>query len=113
MSQDTHYKLQDIINQDILELLKEYGVGWNDPYDVIFEFEKRLAEYTGAPYVVTTDCCTHALELCIRWYKRRHPRNVPHLAVPDQTYISVPMMLQRLDLTFSIEDIDWVGEYQI
>ena len=113
MSQDTHYKLQDIINQDTLELLKEYGVGWNDPYDVIFEFEKRLAEYTGAPYVVTTDCCTHALELCIRWYKRRHPRNVPHLAVPDQTYISVPMMLQRLDLTFSIEDIDWVGEYQI
>ena len=74
MNQDTHYKLQDIINQDILELLKEYGVGWNVPYDVIFEFEKRLAEYTGAPYVVTTDCCTHALELCIRWYKRRQSK---------------------------------------
>ena len=44
MNQDTHYKLQDIINQDVLELLKDYGVGWNDPYDVIFEFEKRLAE---------------------------------------------------------------------
>ena len=43
MNQDIHYKLQDIINQDILELLKEYGDDWNNPYDIIFEFEKRLA----------------------------------------------------------------------
>ena len=29
-------------------------------------FESKLAEFTGAPYVVTTDCCTHAIELCLR-----------------------------------------------
>ena len=43
----TNYRT--LLIQDVPELLKEYGVGWNDPYDVIFEFEKRLAEYTGAP----------------------------------------------------------------
>ena len=42
MNQDTPYKLQDIINLDILEMLKDYGVGWNDPYDVIREFEKQI-----------------------------------------------------------------------
>ena len=28
--------------------------------------EKNLAAFTGAPYAVATDCCTHALELCLR-----------------------------------------------
>lgn len=113
MNQDTHYKLQDIINQDILELLKEYGVGWNNPYDIIFEFEKRLAEYTGAPYVVATDCCTHALELAILWFRRRHPTQVPQVHIPDQTYLSVPMMLKKIKCNFKITDLDWVGEYKL
>ena len=30
------------------------------------KFEQELATFTGAPYVVTTDCCTHAIELCFR-----------------------------------------------
>jgi dTDP-4-amino-4,6-dideoxygalactose transaminase len=113
MNQDTHYKLQDIINQDILELLKDYGVGWNSPYDIIAEFEKRLAKYTGASYVITTDCCTHALELSIRWYMQKYPRRTPHIDLPDQTYLSVAMMLKKLDLNFKIEDIDWIGEYRL
>jgi dTDP-4-amino-4,6-dideoxygalactose transaminase len=113
MNQDTPYKLQDIINLDILEMLKDYGVGWNDPYDVIREFEKRLADYTGAPYVVTTDCCTHAIELCIRWYKRKHPSHIPHIEIPDQTYLSIPMMLERLGLSFVINEDKWIGEYKL
>jgi dTDP-4-amino-4,6-dideoxygalactose transaminase len=113
MNQDTRYKLQDIINLDILELLKDYGVGWNNPYDIIYEFEKRLAEYTGAPYVVTTDCCTHALELALRWYKKRHPSHVPSIKIPDQTYLSIPMMLEKVGLSFSITEEEWIGEYQL
>jgi len=114
MSQDTHYKLQDIINQDILELLKDYGVGWNSPYDIIAEFERRLAKYTGAPYVVTTDCCTHALELSIRWYMQKHPRRTPSVVLPDQTYLSVAMMIKKLGLTFKIdEEHEWIGEYRL
>ena len=31
-------------------------------FDVLFEFEQALAEYTGSPYAVVTDCCTHAIE---------------------------------------------------
>ena len=35
-------------------------------FQTLFDFESALAEYTGAPYVVLTDGCTHALELCFR-----------------------------------------------
>ena len=35
-----------------------------------------------------------------------------HPQYSTQTYLSVAMMLQRLDLTFSVEDKDWTGEYQ-
>ena len=113
MNQDTHYKLQDIIKLDTLELLREYGVSWNSPYDIILEFERRLATFTGSPYVVTTDCCTHALELCIRWYRQRHPSRVPSITIPDQTYLSVPMMLQKVGASFTISDKEWIGEYQL
>ena len=34
-------------------------------YNTITKFEQALAEFTGAPYVVATDCCTHAIELCL------------------------------------------------
>jgi dTDP-4-amino-4,6-dideoxygalactose transaminase len=36
-------------------------------FEALFQFEKDLADYTGAPYVVLTDGGTHAIELCMRW----------------------------------------------
>lgn len=32
----------------------------------LFDFEKVLSEYTGAPYVVATDGCNHGMELVLR-----------------------------------------------
>jgi len=29
-------------------------------FDKIKKFEEELAEFTGAPYAIMTDCCTHA-----------------------------------------------------
>ena len=34
-------------------------------FRALFDFEAALADYTGAPHVVLTDGCTHALELCL------------------------------------------------
>lgn len=77
-------------------------------FDPIYKFESALGELTGAPYVVMTDCCTHALELCLRYVS---PYKV--VRIPAHTYISVPMMLRKLDIDYIFEDQDWVGEYQI
>jgi dTDP-4-amino-4,6-dideoxygalactose transaminase len=77
-------------------------------FDPIYKFESALGELTGAPFVVMTDCCTHALELCLRYVS---PYKV--VRIPAHTYISVPMMLRKLDIGYIFEDQEWVGEYQI
>jgi dTDP-4-amino-4,6-dideoxygalactose transaminase len=74
-------------------------------FDQLFEFEQALAKFTGAPYVVATDGCTHALELCFRLHR------IKYCEFPAHTYISVPMMLQQLGVHWRMKDGDWIGEY--
>ncbi len=112
MNQDTHYKLLDMLEYDELDILKRMGYTWNDPYDIIYKFEDALSEYTQAPYVVTTDCCTHAMELCFRWLA--HNNQMPaQVKIPLHTYLSVPMMLAKLGIKFTFNQNDWLGEYQL
>ena len=53
-------------------------------FTTVKEFEEKIAEFYGAPYAVAVDCCTHAIELCLRYLK---PDRV---TFPTRTYISVP-----------------------
>ena len=76
-------------------------------FEKIAEFESALAKFTGAPYAVMTDCCTHAIELCLRI------DHVKQCSIPAHTYLSVPMTLHKLDIAFDYTDIDWLGEYQL
>ena len=76
-------------------------------FEKISEFESALAEFTGAPYAVMTDCCTHAIELCLRVDR------VKRCCIPAHTYLSVPMTLHKLDIAFDYTDMDWLGEYQL
>lgn len=75
-------------------------------FKALFEFESALADYTGAPYVVVTDGCTHALELCFR-YER-----VQECKFTAYTYLSVPMMLKHLGVDYELTDQTWHGEYK-
>ena len=78
-------------------------------FEKILEFETALAEFTGAPYVVMTDCCTHAIELCMR-----HDR-VEFCTFTPFTYLSIPMLMHKLDIEYEYEVDDpaqWVGEYR-
>jgi dTDP-4-amino-4,6-dideoxygalactose transaminase len=75
-------------------------------FDKILAFEQALAEYTGAPYAVMTDCCTHAIELCLR-YER--PTTVAFTAF---TYLSVPMLMHKLAIPYRLIPEHWTGEYQ-
>ena len=81
-------------------------------FDKLFEFEQALAEYTGAPYVVATDGCTHALELCFR-----HD-NIKETAFTPYTYLSVPMLMHQLGIKFEYypdrlpHRQQWIGEYK-
>lgn len=73
----------------------------------IFEFEEALAEYTGSPYVITTDCCTHALELVLRY------QNIKEVEITAYTYLSVIQTLRMLGIKYTFTSDKWQGEYQI
>jgi dTDP-4-amino-4,6-dideoxygalactose transaminase len=75
-------------------------------FEKIAEFESALADYTGAPYAIMTDCCTHAIELCLR---HERPAN---LAFTAFTYLSIPMLMHKLGIDYRLIPEDWIGEYQ-
>ena len=78
-------------------------------FKALFDFESALADYTGAPYVVLTDGCTHAIELCLRYDQ------VSHCSFTPYTYVSVPQTMHVLGIDYQYLDEDqqtWVGEYQ-
>ena len=75
-------------------------------FEKLFEFEAALAEFTGAPYVVVTDGCTHAIELCFRY---THPG---YCKFPAHTYLSIPQLMKNMHIDFDLSDEEWVGEYR-
>jgi dTDP-4-amino-4,6-dideoxygalactose transaminase len=76
-------------------------------FDKIKQFETALAEYTGAPYAVMTDCCTHAIELCMRYDR------VEFCAFTPFTYLSIPMLMHKLKIQYYYEGNEqWIGEYK-
>jgi dTDP-4-amino-4,6-dideoxygalactose transaminase len=77
-------------------------------FDKILKFEKELADFCGAPYAIMTDCCTHAIELCLRHDQIRALKMTPY------TYISIPMLMHKLGIHYVYKDETeqtWAGEY--
>lgn len=81
-------------------------------FDEIFEFEQELARFTGAPYAVMTDSCTHAIEMCLRY------DGIKECAFTPFTYLSVPMTMVKLGIKYSYfpdslpHRQQWIGEYK-
>jgi dTDP-4-amino-4,6-dideoxygalactose transaminase len=81
-------------------------------FDKIKRFELALAEFTGAPYAIMTDCCTHAIELCLR-----HDR-IKQCTFTPYTYLSIPMTMYKLGIEYdhypdTLPDRQqWIGEYK-
>ena len=38
-------------------------------FELVHEFEKKIAKFYGSPFAVGVDSCTHAIELCSRLIK--------------------------------------------
>jgi dTDP-4-amino-4,6-dideoxygalactose transaminase len=75
-------------------------------FDKIIEFETALAEYTGAPYAISTDCCTHAIELCLIYKK------IKKVKFTAFTYLSIPMLMHKLGIEYDLVSEKWCGEYR-
>ena len=78
-------------------------------FERITEFENYVGKITGAPYVVATDTCTHAIELCLRLDEPDFVFFTPY------TYLSVPMVMHKLKIDYAYLDEKtqkWIGEYK-
>lgn len=75
-------------------------------YDITNEFEKRLAEYTGAPYVVTVDNQSNALFLAL-YYEHYINKSITseYITIPARTYPSVPCEIIHAGLKVKFEPV--------
>jgi dTDP-4-amino-4,6-dideoxygalactose transaminase len=83
-----------------MKLLESYS----NPFDAVRDFEKMLQEYTGAPYAIVTDCCTHAMEIVLRIEKPQK------LTFPGRTYLSVVMLMHKLGIEYELSGRDWFAQ---
>lgn len=75
--------------------------------DKVREFEKKISEFFGSPTAVAVDCCTHAVELCLRLGKFKKA------SCPTRTYLSIPMTFIKLGIEWNFEDVEWADHYDI
>ena len=74
---------------------------------VVAEFEHRIAAFFGAPFAVSVDSCTHGIELCLRMTGARY------INVPRRTYLSVPMLADKLGIALQWTDEQWQDYYRV
>ncbi|MDB4023397.1 DegT/DnrJ/EryC1/StrS family aminotransferase [Pelagibacteraceae bacterium] len=65
-------------------------------------FEKVVGEYFNAPYAISVDSCTHAIELCLIQQKIKKK-----IGIPKNTYISIPMTAHKLKIKWKWLDSNW------
>jgi len=76
-------------------------------FNIVKEFEEKIADFYGAPYGVSVDACTHGIELCLRYV------GANEIVVPKRTYLSVPMLANKMNLELKWKDEDWRDYYEI
>jgi dTDP-4-amino-4,6-dideoxygalactose transaminase len=97
-----------------LDKVKELGYKWNDPREIIDIFENKVAEFSGSKYAVTTDCCSHAIFLSLKYLQSiGEIKKEDVITIPKMTYVSVPMQIIHAGLNVKFEDSEWSGIYQL
>ena len=76
-------------------------------FQIIADFETEIAKFFGSPYAVATDCCTHGVELCLRY------QNIKSISVPRRTYLSIPFLANKLGIELKWKDEDWQDYYYL
>ena len=69
--------------------------------------EKEVASFFGANDGVATDCCTHGVELCLRYL------NCTTVESPLRTYPSIPYLAEKLFINLEWKDEDWTDYYVV
>lgn len=74
-------------------------------YQIVEEFERKIADFYNAPYAIATDSCTHAIELCLRF------KGFNNILIPNRTYISIAFLPIKLNLKWYWSKKEWNNYY--
>ena len=74
-------------------------------FKTVNNFENMIADFFGAPHSVAVDCCTHAIELCLRY------KQIDMFTVPPNTYPSIPNLAKKIGIEFEWKEEDWSDFY--
>jgi dTDP-4-amino-4,6-dideoxygalactose transaminase len=88
----------------------------NGIYKITEEFEKKLADYTGARFSVTLDNMSNALFLALYYEHNVKNRTESVIKIPSRTYPSVPCEIIHSGLKVEFEQVDGTtlkGAYQL
>lgn len=80
-----------------------------NPFEIVAWFEEAIAEYTGAPYAISTTSCTEAIFLCCKYLNIEDA----DVTIPKKTYLSVPQSIRQAGGNLKFEDLEWRGIYQL
>ncbi len=96
------------------EMVRAAGYHWDDPRELLTLFERKVADFAGAKYAVAVDCCTHAMELSIRYLlKTGEFGDRSQIYMPVNTYVSCVQMLYSLGIYPCLLNEEWSGIYQL
>ena len=76
-------------------------------FEVVSEFEKKVADFFGSPYAIAVDSCTHGIELCLRY------EGFSKITVPTRTYISIPFLSNKLNIEMEWSEDEWQDYYYL
>jgi dTDP-4-amino-4,6-dideoxygalactose transaminase len=76
-------------------------------FELVSKFEEEVAKFFGAPHAVAIDSCTHGIEICLRLLK------INEINVPHRTYLSVPMLADKLNIKLNWVDNPWEDYYYL
>jgi len=114
---ENRWKILDEMSRPELKELHEHGYKFENPWEIIDIFEKKVAEHAGSKYAVAVDCCSHALFLCLMLRKEQWEMVIGTLEkgkvveIPKHTWFSVPMQIELARLIPLFRDVEWECGY--
>jgi len=100
----------------MLNYKRDYHISRLNSYNKVMErinlntvtnFENEIARFFSSPYAVAVDSCTHGIELCLRL------TNTTKISVPIRTYLSIPMLANKLGIELGWRNERWEKYYPL
>jgi dTDP-4-amino-4,6-dideoxygalactose transaminase len=82
-------------------------------YDIVDEFEQRIAIYAGARYGVAVDSCTNAIKLCLVYRRITDMKDDRVVKIPHRTYVGVAYSILNAGCRCSFHFQEWQGNYEL